>query len=56
MFYPAYSRFLRLNRTSKIPGSEYRMEGYKYEQVGPIKFEGKGIEKMEKETAELMML
>jgi hypothetical protein len=35
------------------PGPEYRMEGYVYEELGPIVFEKKGIEKMETEVDEL---
>lgn len=36
------------------PSSEYKMEGYVYEEVGPPSFEGKGIDKMDQETAELV--
>jgi len=30
------------------------MEGYLYEEVGPVHFEGKGKEKMEEEIKELL--
>lgn len=36
------------------PSTEYRMEGYVYEEVGPVRFEGKGKEKMEEEVKELL--
>jgi hypothetical protein len=36
------------------PSSEFRMEGYLYEEVGPVQFEGKGKEKMEEEIKQLL--
>jgi hypothetical protein len=36
------------------PSSEYRMEGYLYEECGPKRFERMGMEKMEKEVKELL--
>ena len=36
------------------PSSQYRMEGYAYEEVGPTIFEGKGKEKMEVNVSELL--
>jgi hypothetical protein len=45
-----------LNRLTGVPNPspEYRMEGYIYEEVGPPVFEGKGKDKVDKETAELV--
>lgn len=36
------------------PSSQYYMEGYAYEEVGPKRFEGKGIDKMEDTVSELI--
>jgi len=36
------------------PSPRYKMEGYVIEELGPIKYEGKGIEKMDREVADLM--
>ena len=45
-----------MNNLSGIPNpsSEFRMEGYLYEEVGPVAFEGKGKDKMDEEVKELM--
>lgn len=55
---PEKTGFLQrfMNNLSGIPNpsSEYRMEGYVYEELGPVFFEGKGKEKMGAEVAEIM--
>ena len=44
------------NRLTGVPNPspEYRMEGYVYEEVGPPDFEGKGKDRVDKESAELV--
>ena len=36
------------------PSSEFRMEGYLYEEVGPVPFEGKGKDQMDEEVKDLL--
>jgi hypothetical protein len=45
-----------LNRFSGIPNpsSEYMMEGYDHDQMGPKIFEGKGKDAVDAETARLL--
>jgi hypothetical protein len=45
-----------MNKLSGIPNpsSEYKMEGYVHEEVGPRAFEGKGKDWMDKEVRRIM--
>lgn len=45
-----------INKLSGIPNpsSEYKMEGYVHEEVGPKGFEGKGKEWMDREVKRIM--
>ena len=46
------SRFLNSVTGIPNPSPKYKMEGYLYEELGPVMFEGKGKEALDQAAAE----